>query len=67
MPLPSTNVQTTTVVPKVVIGNVVVVVPLIVAEQLSVVVGIPGVTEQAPVTLARVGVAGGVVSTTVTV
>ena len=43
MPLPSLNVQVTTVVPWVVIGKMVAVVPVIVPAQASVVVGAVGV------------------------
>ena len=59
----SVNVHVTTVVPKAVIGNVVVVVPLIVAgSQVSVVVGIVGVPLHSKVSSPIVGVIGGVVS-----
>ena len=66
-PLPSLNDQVTTVVPCVVIGNTVVVVPVIVPAQLSVVVGAVGVAEHCPVTFASVGTTGGVVSSIITV
>ena len=63
LPLPSAKVQVTTVVPWVVIGNVVVVVPVMVPAHASVVVGAVGVPEHSPIlTAVRVGVTGGVTS-----
>src|SRR5207244_185284 len=61
LPLPSSKVQVTTVVPCVVIGKTVVVVPFIVPSQSSVVVGVGGVPLHSPTfTSANVGVAGAV-------
>jgi len=65
-PLPSLNVHVTTVVPCVVIGKVVVVVPVSVPAQLSVVVGAVGVIEHCPVTFDNVGVLGFVTSSRIT-
>jgi len=65
-PFPSLKVHVTTVVPCVVIGNVVVVVPVTVPTQLSVVVGVAGVTEHCPVTFDKVGVTGFVTSSIIT-
>ena len=68
LPLPSAKVQVTMVIPWAVIGNVVVVVPVIVPAQASVVVGATGVPEHSPrLTLAKVGVTGGVTSFSVMV
>ena len=66
-PLASVNVHVTTVVPKIVIGKAVVVVPLIIAgSQLSVVVGVVGVPLHSKVSSAIVGVIGPVVSSIIT-
>ena len=67
MPLPSSNVQVTTVVPWVVIGKIVAVVPVMVPAQASVVVGAVGVPLHCPTfTLANIGVIGAIVSSTIT-
>ena len=66
LPLQSINFQVTTVVPCVVIGKTVAVVPVMVPEQRSLVVGTTGVPLHSPtVTSTRVGVTGAVVSFTV--
>ena len=71
LPLPSLNVQVTTVVPNLVMGKGVVVVPVTMPAQLSVVVGVGGVMEVAShalsVMFGRVGFTGGIVSFTITV
>ena len=54
-PFPSLNDQVTTVVPCVVIGNTVVVVPVTIPEQALFVTGAVGVTEHSPVNVAKVG------------
>ena len=54
--MPSLKLHVTTVVPCVVIGKIVGVVPVIVPAQLSVVVGANGVAEHWSVTSARVGI-----------
>ena len=61
-PFPSLNVQLTVNVPCVEYVNGSVVVPVIVPAQLSAVVGAVTVAEHCPVTVAKVGVAGGVTS-----
>ena len=67
MPFPSLNVQVTTVVPWVVIGKMVAVVPVMVPAQASVVVGAVGVPLHCPTfTSAKVGVTGATVSSTIT-
>lgn len=67
-PFPSLKVQVTTVVPWVVIGKLVKVVPVIVPAHASVVVGAVGVPEHSPtLTFAKVGVTGGVTSNAVTI
>ena len=63
MPLPSAKVQVTTVVPWVVIGKIVEVVPVMVPAQASVVVGTVGVPLHCPTfTSANTGVCGAVTS-----
>src|SRR6478736_5420872 len=70
LPLPSLKVHVTRLVPSVVIGNLVVVVPVTVPTQASVVVGAVGVAgvplHVLNVTSANVGVTGGIVSSTIT-
>ena len=67
LPFPSSNVHVTTVVPWVVIGNTVEVVPVTIPAQLSVVVGAVGVPEHSPkFTSANTGVTGDVISSTIT-
>ena len=62
-PFPSLKVQVTTVVPCVVIGNIVAVVPVTIPAQLSVVVGAVGVPLHCPtLTAVKVGVVGAVTS-----
>ncbi|MNE03708.1 hypothetical protein D3C87_985820 [compost metagenome] len=65
-PLPSSNVQTTTVIPCAVTGKTVLVVPVMVPEQLSVAVGGVTETEHCACTSARTGTAGGVMSLMIT-
>jgi hypothetical protein len=61
-PAASVNVQTMVVTPVVLKGKTVVVVPVMVPEQLSVVVGGVRVTEHCSFTLANTGFTGGVTS-----
>jgi hypothetical protein len=67
-PFPSSKVHVTIVVPLVVIGKTVSVVPVMVPAQASVVVGAVGVPAHCPtLTFANVGVKGGTLSFTVIV
>jgi len=68
LPLPSLNIQVTTVVPGAVIGNIVVVVPVTIPAQLSVAVGavkVAGV-KHALTTVPSIGGTGAIVSFTIT-
>jgi hypothetical protein len=58
LPLPSLNVHVTTVIPCVVTGNIVVVVPNTGPAQLSVAIGVAGVAEHWSVTLGIAGATG---------
>ena len=58
----SVKVQITLCVPFAVIGNSVAVVPVMIPEQMSVVVGAVSVTEHSSLTLGNVGINGGVIS-----
>ena len=63
LPFPSSKVQVTTVVPCVVIGKIVEVVPVMIPAQISVVVGTTGVPLHSPtVTSINIGVTGAVAS-----
>jgi hypothetical protein len=66
LPWPSLNVQVITVVPCAVIGNTVVVVPVIVPAHTSCAVGATGVDEHCAVMFDNVGGTGGVISSNIT-
>ncbi|MNE03707.1 hypothetical protein D3C87_985810 [compost metagenome] len=65
-PLPSSKVQTTTVVPCAVIGKTVFAVPVMVPEQLSVAVGAVNEAEHSAATSGRIGRMGAILSKIIT-
>ncbi|MNK78926.1 hypothetical protein D3C87_985780 [compost metagenome] len=62
MPFPSSKLHVTTVVPCVVIGKIVVVVPEIIPAQASIAAGIAGVAEHCSCISAKTGAIGAAVS-----
>ena len=62
LPFPSSKLQVSIVVPCVVIGKIVVVVPVIIPEQLSTAVGTVGVAEHSAVKSVNTGTTGAVLS-----